>query len=473
MSVLIKNAEILSMDDVRGTIKGSLFIEEGKITRIFPHEQKAGAPVLAAEEVIDAQWNLLIPGMTNAHYHSYSNLLKGTKSNLPLELWSLYTIAYGLSLDDEDIYLSVLIGAADMIRSGITGCVDHFPHLNRAVAALQAYEKSGMHVGFAPMIQNVSDEEFLGLSDEKNNPVYELDEIRDFYTNLIHNWHLKNEKIQVMLGPNAPQRCSQEALKLCKDLSDQYGLEVHTHLLETKIQKDIGDLTFANGVLGHLDEAGLLNEKLSVAHAVWLDEHEMNRIIEKDVSVVHNPASNMILGSGIAPVANYVNRNISVGLGSDASNCGISHCSFEMMRLSLMMSRVNNRDYENWLQPDEVFNMATRSGGHIVKGSKRGKIAEGYNADLVLVNRKSNTFISKEDLISQLVFYEQGQSIKAVMIKGKWVYRENKILAFDEQEIIERIQERSGELRRRVQGALSKVEEKKPVLEEFYHQFYN
>ncbi|MCP3027924.1 amidohydrolase family protein [Halobacillus sp. A5] len=473
MSVWIKNAEIVTMDEAQGIIKGSLLIEDGTITGIYPHEQEADAPLLSAVEVIDADWNLLIPGMSNAHYHSYSNLLKGTRSNLPLELWSLYTIAYGHSLDDEDIYLAVLLGAADMIRSGITGCIDHFPHLLRVNSALRAYEKSQMNVTIAPMIQDVSDEEFLGFSDKKSNLLGDLSEIRDFFSNLFHNWHLKNEKIEIMLGPNAPQRCSQQALRLCKDLSDQFGVNVHTHLLETKIQKVIGDRTYSNGMLGHLNEAGLLNHKLSVAHAVWLDYEEMDLLKEKKVSIVHNPASNMTLGSGVAPVSRFMKDRMLVGLGSDASNCGISHRSFEMMRLSLMLSRINSRNYEEWLEPSDVFKMATRSGANIISGSKRGKIAEGYDADLVLINRSSSSFILNEDLISQLVFYENGESVEAVMIKGAWVYWEDRILAFDEQEVIRQVQEKSSELRKKVQGALSEAEKKKRILENFYRQFYN
>ncbi|WP_173915452.1 amidohydrolase family protein [Halobacillus sp. Marseille-Q1614] len=469
MSLLIKNAQFTAIDSEDEVLTGSLLIEKGKIAKIFPGEP---AQIVTADETIDASGKLIIPGMTNAHYHSYSNLLKGTTSNLPLEIWSLYTIAYGHSLDDEDIYLAVLLGAADMIRSGITGCIDHFPHLLRVESALKAYEKSKINVAFAPMIQDISDEEFLGLPQE-NQLVRSIDELRDFFTRLVKDWHLKNDKIRIMLGPNAPQRCSKAALALCREVSNQYGLDVHTHLSETKVQKDMGDRTFKRGLVGHLDEAGLLNSRLSAAHAIWLNENEIDLLKEKEVTIIHNPASNMMLGSGFAPVSQYVTRQIPIALGTDASNCGISHNSFEMMRLALMMSRVNNRNYQEWLEPKDVFKMAAVSGAEVITESKRGKIAEGYDADLVFLDKNSKTFISEEDSVSQMILYENGDSVDSVMIMGDWVYRDKKILAFDEQQVIQQIQEKAEKIRNGAKGALALAERKRRSVEKFYQHFYN
>lgn len=476
MSTLIKNAEIMTMSSEFGTVKGSIFIENGKIAKIIQNE----VPGFHSDEVIDAQSQLVIPGMTNAHYHSYSNLLKGTENGFPLEIWSLYTVAYGHSLTDEDIYLSVLLGAAEMIRSGVTGCIDHFPHLPRIEAALKAYDESGMHVSFAPMMHDVPDHQFLGvpLPDflikklEAKAPI-SVEKMRDLYEEIILRWHGKNGRIHIILGPNAPQRCSREMLALCKDLSVQYDLKVHTHLLETKIQEEIGRNTFENGIIGLLDEVGLLNDKLSVAHAVWLYDREIELLKERNVAFVHNPASNFILGSGRAPVSTYVKNHMPVGLGTDSSNCGTSHNQFETMRLASMMQRMSNPDYTEWLTNESIFKSATVTGAEIMEYSnKRGKIEVGYDADLVFLNKNTSTWAATNDAISQLVFHENGLSIDSVMIKGNWVLQKGKILSFDEHSVIARVQQRMKQVMENTSDALEFAEELKPYFEKFYHDFY-
>ncbi|MFC7062177.1 amidohydrolase family protein [Halobacillus seohaensis] len=480
MSTLIKNAEIITMEVDKGIVKGSIFIKDGKISNIFPHEKGQACPNVDATEVIDANWDIVMPGMTNAHYHSYSNLLKGTENNLPLEIWSLYTVAYGHSLTDEDIYLAVLLGAAEMIRSGVTGCIDHFPHIDRIDAALKAYEESGMQVSLAPMMQDISDEQFLDiplpdyiLEKRETKEPKSINEIRAFYKNIIKKWHKKNGKIHMMLGPNAPQRCSNDTLSLCKELSVEFDLKVHTHLLETKIQEEVGRDKYFNGLIGRLNDQDLLNDKLSVAHAVWLNDSEIEKLRDKQVSIIHNPASNMILGSGIAPISTYVKNSMRVGIGTDATNCGTTHNHFETMRLAAMVSRVSNLEYRDWLQALDVLEMATVSGANMMAyDNYRGKISRGYDADLVLLNRNTTKLAEANDLISQLVFHENGQSVDSVMIKGKWVLRNKRILAFDEQKIIERVQQRSKDIMENSRQALKMAEELEPYFDKFYQDFY-
>ncbi|QAS52205.1 amidohydrolase family protein [Halobacillus litoralis] len=476
MSTVIENAEWISPRS-GGVKRGNILIKEGKIEKILP----SGTSPDNNYEAIDATGQLIIPGMTNAHYHSYSNLLKGTEHDLPLEVWSLYTVAYGHSLSDEDIYLAVLLGAIEMIRSGVTGCIDHFPHLPRSQAALEAYHDSGMHVSFAPMMHDVPDHHFLKLKlpvelREKLESVAPrtVSEMHDFYHDLIRNWHTRDGRIHIILGPNAPQRCSFEALDLCSHLSEEFDLKVHTHLLETLIQRDLGKVHYDGGMLAHMQNAGILNERLSVAHAIWLEVKELDLLKGRGVSVIHNPGSNMTLGSGKAPIAEFLQRGIPVGLGTDASNCGTSHSLFETMRFAAMMHRVDERAFENWPKASQTFEMATVHGANIMGyGNRRGEIREGYDADLVFLRKNTTTWSNIHDEISQLVFHENGQSIESVMIRGEWVLRNNRITAFNEQQVIERVQERAEALRINSREAVGFADRLRPYVESFYNNFYN
>ncbi|MED3716503.1 amidohydrolase [Geobacillus thermodenitrificans] len=477
MRKYIQNATIVTMDAALGIVQGSILIENGIIQEVFLDPQSME---VSCAEIIDGSSMIVIPGMTNAHYHSYSNLLKGTTSNLPLELWSLFSVAYGYSLDDQDMELAVLLGVIEMIRSGITCCIDHFPHHQRIEAALRAYEQSGMRVGFAPMMHDVPDDCFLSVQLPQNIKKQfhsanqrTIEEIKDIYMSLVKQWHRKNGRISILLGPNAPQRCSSEMLKMCKKLSEDEGLYVHTHLLETKIQKLAGDHQFSKGIIGWLEEHGLVSKKLSAAHSIWLEDSEIAYLVENGVTFVHNPASNMILGSGKAPLNKFLLLDGNVALGTDASNCGISHNMFEIMRLAVMIHRLEETNYEKWPQPEHVFKMATIGGAKALgDDGRRGKIKKGFIADLVLINKNSTVFSGIHDLVSQLVFYENGSDINYVMIDGNWILKDGKITTFCEEEVIKKAQERFEDISERFQHALRLAVEAKPFFEKVIYSCY-
>ncbi|WP_282139166.1 amidohydrolase family protein [Rossellomorea aquimaris] len=480
MSTLIKNVTIVTMDDDTGIIQGSVLVENGLIKEVIPHNPGSEPPI-RANETIDGSEMIVMPGMTNAHYHSYSTLLKGTTSHFPLEIWSLYTTAYGYSLDDEDIYNAVLLGVIDMIKSGVTSCIDHFPHIRRSEAALKAYEASSIRVGFAPMMHDVPDHHFLPVelpSDRKRKldeaaPI-SVEEMKAFYNSLFNKWHDKNNRIQILLGPNAPQRCSEEMLALCRELSEQRGAYVHTHLLETKIQKEVGDAAFSGGIVGRLREQQLLSRKLSAAHSIWIEDDEAEVLADRGVSLVHNPVSNMMLGSGRANVSSYLRKGMNVALGTDSSNCGISHNLFEAMRIAVMHSRQEHSQFQEWLKPIDVLKMATIGGAHLLgEEKKRGKIKQGYEADLVLLTKRSPALAMNEDLISQLVYYENGSSIESVMVKGEWVLKNRSIDTFDEEAVLQAVKEKHESLVKKSQASIQLANEYEPYFTNMYKKFHH
>jgi 5-methylthioadenosine/S-adenosylhomocysteine deaminase len=480
MSVLIKNATILTNDSRTGIVHGAVLIEDEWIKAVIPYPTDGDVPAMPqAEEVVDAGQMILIPGLINAHYHSYANLLKGTRIDLPLEIWSLYTVAYGHSLDDEEIRLAVLLGAAEMMKNGITSCLDHFPHLPRAESALRAYEQSGMRVVFAPMMHDVPDHRFLPvalpehLSERLDSkPIWSVSRMRPYYLDLIDRWHGKQGRIDIAIGPNAPQRCSKEMLQLCRELRDEANLQVHTHLLESSMQDMTRRRAHPRGVVGYLDEAGLLTKKLSVAHAVWLHQDEIRLLHERGVTVVHNPASNLVLGSGKAPVIDCLEQGVSVSLGTDASNCGGPHNLFEAMRLAVMLHRLGEPDYRRWPQAADVWRMATSEAAKALgMEGKLGAITAGAKADLVLLKTGNPPQTQQIDIVAPLVFHEDGRSVDSVMINGKWTVRGGTVVTFDEQAIIWKASERLSRMEDRCQKELALAGELTPQFERMYRNF--
>src|SRR5262249_52006719 len=162
-SVYIANARLVRPDAGNDLHPAGVLVEGDSIAAVVTSEREQSDARARVRDVIDAAGLLLMPGLVNAHYHSYGTVLKGTETSLPLEPWALYTVAYGRALGAEAIRLAVLLGAAEMIRNGITACLDHFPHTPFADVALAAHEASGMRVAFAPFVHDVFDHEFLGL----------------------------------------------------------------------------------------------------------------------------------------------------------------------------------------------------------------------------------------------------------------------------------------------------------------------
>ncbi|MGP4078435.1 amidohydrolase family protein [Pseudalkalibacillus sp. R45] len=469
--ILIKNPLIISNEPSFGTQPGSVFVEDHQIRHILNEDDSEGLKKLEeqADEILDAQDMILIPGMVNAHYHSYTNMLKGTVNNLPLELWTLYTVAYGHSLEEEDIYYGVLLGCIEMMKSGVTSCLDHFPHIRHSDAALKAYEEAGMRVAFAPMMHDVPDEDFFNISIPKERNTSENKrvspaEMKAFYLKLLSEWHGKEGRIHVQLGPNAPQRCSSDMLKVCKALSENEELRVHMHLLETRMQRKQSQLHYPEGMITYLNDAGLLNEKLSVAHGVWLNRDELELLADRQVSIVHNPASNLLLGSGIASIPAFLKMGGNVAIGTDGSNCGTNHNLFEAMRLAVLIHRVN-QPYSDWMTAEDVFRTATTSGARIID-SHIGKIEQFHKADMVLLNRK-NTFMTPfNDPISQLVHQESGTSVHSVMVNGGWTVKNKKLVSLDENRILNEVRKRAEGMFEKSTKPLARAEKLRPYFKQ-------
>jgi 5-methylthioadenosine/S-adenosylhomocysteine deaminase len=388
-----------------------------------------------------------MPGLVNAHYHSYSTVLKGTENSLPLEAWALYTVAYGRAFGEEAIRLAVLLGAAEMLRNGITACLDHFPHVRWADAALSAHEASGMRVGFAPFMHDRFDHELLEvpLPPEIRRcldaaPRSEPAGAERLYRDLAARWHDRADRISVLLGPNAFQRCSAPLWRLWRRLGDELGLAAHTHLAETRAQGAYGQRQWPGGTVAEMDRQGLLNERLSVAHGLWLAPSERELLARRGVTVVHNPASNLMLGSGRLPLVDALALGGPLALGTDSSNTGGPHSLFEVMRLALMLPRPDTPDPRAWPRPARVLDMATRGGARALGLAGRlGELAPGHRADLVLLDPRGAALGGAAITVPQLVQHAGPEAVAAVMVDGRWVLRARRILAFDEAGVLERL----------------------------------
>jgi 5-methylthioadenosine/S-adenosylhomocysteine deaminase len=449
---------------------GNVLIEGERITGVFLGD--SGPTV--AEQITDGAGMALLPGLTNAHHHSYSNVLRGTKNDLRLESWALYTVAYGYTLGPETMRLAILLGAAEAMRYGVTALIDHAPHVAHADASLAAHAESGLRVGYAPFFHDRSDHDLLGvklpaeLDRAFGAPQRPLADIASFFRRVAREWQ-SHDHVSLMLGPNAPQRCSPALLDLWRRLAEELSLRVHTHLCETQPQAEYGRRTWPGGTVAELARRGLLDGRLSVAHAVWLTEEERDLLAEHSVTVSHNPASNLMLGSGTMPLADYLKRGISVALGSDSANTGGAANLFEVMRLALALPRPAITEAD-WPTPATILRLAAEGGARAL-GIDAGRIEAGRLADLVLLRLDMTLTAAAEPSVAQIVQHGGAHTVAGTMVGGQWVYRDGQVRAFDEAAVLARYQQVASSILGAAADRLRLAERAEPHFRALYPKF--
>ena len=349
MAILIKNGMMLLADNYSWRVQ-DLVIDGGKIAQVGSTIDSSSYRI---EETIDAEEYLVIPGLINAHAHSYAGVLKGSIDNLPLDMYMLYAIASGSERSDREIYISAMIDCIQMLRSGITSVIDHFSQRPRQErhgieAVVKAFSDSGIRAVIAPMF---SDQNFFTtvpfkagefpetLSGPKNPAPQSAESFIDVCEDAIQTWQNYHNRIKITLGTDGPQRCSDRLLELTAALEEQYQAGWHTHMLEAKTQAVMSHNLYGKGLVEHLAERGMLNERSSFVHSVWLNDREIALLANHHANVVHCPASNLHLGSGISPIPTMLSAHVNVALGTDGGNLG-SLNMFENMRLASLLHRI-------------------------------------------------------------------------------------------------------------------------------------
>jgi 5-methylthioadenosine/S-adenosylhomocysteine deaminase len=437
-----------------------VLVEDGRILAI----DNPGFGVSAEAEELSAADRMLIPGLISAHTHSHGALNRGAvddKVSLEMFLTGAGSSAASRGIDDK--YLSAALSAAEMIRKGCTACFDltvEFPEPSREgiSAVARAYSDAGMRAVVAPMIADHTIYQALpGLLEALP------EELRSRYAGLraaptertfaacsdiLANWEFDRRWIRPALGPTIPLHCSDEFLIHCAQLSSQHGVRMQTHLAESRAQAAIGRTRYGTSLVGHLDDLGFLSERLSAAHAIWLDDEEISRLSQSGVGVAHNPSSNLRLGSGVAPVRQMLAAGITVGVGTDASNTSDGQNMFEATRLASYLSRIDGIDADQWLSAYEAFRLATEGSAKILGFEKIGRLAPGYEADIVFLRLDSPHFVPLRSPLLQMVFGENGASVHTVMIGGRVVFHDGKLLTLDESLLRRQAQEAADRLDR-------------------------
>jgi 5-methylthioadenosine/S-adenosylhomocysteine deaminase len=431
-TILIVNATLL-LEDSYGGLEfqtGGLRIDKGKIVQLGMAVEPGAFPDFPEERIWDAQGAYIIPAFTNAHSHSYTGLLKRTVDRRTLDLYMLEVIALGTDRSPEVIYDSTLLHASELVGWGFARTADHFsqrpfPTIEGMEAAVQAYKDVGMKAVIAPMFSDIP--YLQTLPNQKRNgsveqlPHAQTADVTPNYERLLREFSVRlqgSTDVKVAVGVDGPQRCSKELLEMTVRLMRDLDTGWQTHLLESHTQWAFGK---ERGVSlpALLDGYGLLNPGTSLVHAIWLTDEECRLIANAGSHIVHCPPSNMHLGSGISPIQSYKKNGVKVFLGSDGDNCG-TPSPYELMRTAARLSRLDGDDFNGWWSARDAFESQISVSALFPEVLGKGRLREGEPADLIAYRRESFRLETPEELFKEIVFYETGRSVEAVMVDGRW-----------------------------------------------------
>ncbi|CAM9410431.1 unnamed protein product [Phaeothamnion confervicola] len=450
-SYLIRGARIYDHDgDVHQPAVADLLINGATIQRVAP-----SIPAADGAEVIEAAGKLVVPGFVNAHYHSHDVLAKGMFEEMPFDVWAVHTNAgsYG-KRSHEEVRLRTLIGAAESLRNGITTIQDMLtmvPADDEYVdTVLAAYEEAGIRVVLSLAARDVAQLDiapFLPKDLPEEARARLIGQSRPAKTELAfvegqikrlgkHRTPLQSWAI----GPSAPQRCSTELLEGLAALSRAYDLPVLTHVYETRPQAAAAQKSDAS-LLDVLASAGLMNEKLSVIHGVWLSARDIARIAETGGRVVHNPISNLKLKSGVAPILDLYRAGVDVALGCDNYSCAETQNIFQAMRMLCLLPAVTSPE-PGPINAAYALRAATLSGARAVGlGGKVGAVKAGMQADLTILDLNEPSFVPFNSAARQIVFAESGRAVETVFVGGRPVVRDGKLTTVDQAALAARVAE--------------------------------
>src|SRR5436190_5182984 len=421
---------------------------------------EVGAPGLAAPPdavAVDARNRLMHPGLINAHMHGHGNLAKGMGDRWTLELllaagpW----ISGGRTLEDK--YLTTYVGAIEMLLKGCTACYDltvefPLPSVEGLEACGRAYADAGMRAVLAPMVAEFSFYQAIpGLFDVLPPALQkEVERLQvapgettlAAMTQALRDWKFDREYIRPAVAPTIPHHCSDDFMRKCATLARDHGAGLHSHVQESKAQVIVGLKRYGKTQTAHLEDLGLLGPDFTVGHGVWLDHDDMQRLGDHGASVAHNPGSNLRLGNGLADIRAMLDRKVNVGIGTDGASCSDNLNMYESMRLASMVSKTQGPDTDRWLATGEVFAAATEGSARALGfGDKLGRIAPGYKADIVFLDLHNVNWLPFNNAVNQLVHTEDGTAVRSVMVGGRMVVENRRMVGVDMAALARRVED--------------------------------
>jgi 5-methylthioadenosine/S-adenosylhomocysteine deaminase len=429
---LLTNATVLPMDSEYHLYEsGAVAVNGDSILAVGPEADLRGQFV--AQEVLDCQGKILMPGLVNAHTHVPMTLLRGLADDLRLDVWLLgFMMPVEREFVSPDfVRLGTQIACVELIRSGVTCFADMY-YYEESVA--QATAEIGLRALCSQTVLKFS-------APDADSYEESLAAAREF----IQRWK-GHPLIVPSVAPHAPYTCTEEILRLTAALAVEFDVPLHTHIAETAIEVENSRNEHGMPVVPYVAEHNLFQAKVLAAHCVHIDESEMNLLHRYHAGVAHNPSSNLKLASGFAPVSRMIDLGLNVGIGTDGPASNNDLDMFEEVRLAAFLAKSVAND-PTALPARTALTMATRLGAQALHiGKLTGSLEPGKRADLILVDLSPlhNAPRFQRDpagVYAQLVYAAKSSDVSDVMVNGKWLMRGRQLTGLDEQALLQHAQE--------------------------------
>ena len=424
--LIIHDAMILTMNPTYEVfVDGAIAIKNDRILEIGNT-----ADILekyTANEIIEGTGKMIMPGLINTHTHVPMTIFRGYADDMHLHEW-LYDYIFPVEsefVNSENVSLGTKLAMAEMLRNGTTTFNDMYYHIEDIAKVV---DKVGIR---AVLSESVID------FPAPNSPTPQ-DGLKTA-EELINRWG-SHTRITISVSAHALYSCSPELIQKAKALADKYNVPFNMHVAETRKEFDDIMKEFGLTPVGYLDKLGVLGDNVIAAHGVHLTPEDIKILAERSVSVAHNPECNMKLASGVAPVPELLKAGVKVGLGTDgvASNNDLD--LFNEMNTAAILHKLNSND-PTVLDAQTVVEMATIGGARVLgMENEIGSLEPGKKADMILIDMLQPHAHPIYNIYSLLVYSMKAADVESVIVDGKFVMRDRKILNLDEKALFAKIE---------------------------------
>jgi 5-methylthioadenosine/S-adenosylhomocysteine deaminase len=433
MATLFKDVFILDGERKRAQ-RGHLLVSKGRIHSIL--ELSETPP--AADKLVDGRGRMaVLPGFVNAHTHAGMTLLRGLGEELPLMEWLQKEIwPVEAKMTAEHIYRGTASAILEMLATGTTCFADMYFEMDGiARAALEAGIRCALCRGIVdgPALPDGTRKIDRGVAENLS---------------LFEKWHGREGLLTVQLGPHAPYTVPLPDMKRIVALAAERGIGIHFHFLETEWELGYIRDELKLSPDEYLRETGILDVPgVVLAHGVWMDPEWADETDFSRATIVHNPCSNMKLGSGAMPLDRWLDKNVGLALGTDGASSNNRLDMWGEMRSAALLHKVTTHNPTSAPAID-VLRMATFEGARAFGFANKGLIRDGWMADLILVDLDQPHYVGadEENLMGYIVYAGSSADVRGTMVNGKWLYKDGDYLTLDKEEIVRKAREARKEI---------------------------
>ena len=418
MSILFKNVDVVTLDGNYTIIKnGFVGIYRKKINYVGEIE-----PDKKYSRVIDGAGKVVMPGLVNAHTHSAMTLLRGFADDMNLQYWLTDKVwPVEGRMTEDDVYWGSALAIIEMIKSGTIAFADMYFYSHQMA---KIAETAGVYANIGATV--------MGNDDNcgKNN----------FYFNRAKMLHdafngTSDGKIKIEIAPHAVYTCSENYLCATAELAEKLNVNIHTHLSETLKENEDCQELYDVSPTELMEQVGIFHRKTNAAHGVWLSDNDMEILAKYNVSVSHNPVSNLKLASGIAEVEKLKQFGVNVSIGTDGTASNNNLDMFEEIKLAAILQKGLTLDPEIF-PAIEVLEMAVTNGYNALGIENSGSVEVGKYADIILVDFDKPHLTPNFNTVSNLVYSANGADVDTVMVRGKILMENRELKTLDEEKIL-------------------------------------